>query len=152
MPVAASFLSRYNDSLRPTVGTTPGKLRLIYTAQAAGTASPLLSESVLSDLRIFTGARVVYALTAPRVAGAVAQTQYHDYRVQGEGEGSHFGPPVSAVEVLLKDAPGHKITDLNYTGEIVVRGPAVAGGEAALGVVGTMRVDNCLAYAPGVKN
>ena len=155
MPVAASFLARYNDSLRPAIGTTPGKLRLVYTAEAADTDTPLLKEAVLSDMRIFTGARVIYALAAPRVAGAVAQTQYHDYRVQGDGsDGSsyHFGPPVSATEILLKDTPKHKITDLNYTGEIVVRGPAVSGGEAALGIAGTMRVDNCLAYAPGVKN
>ncbi|RYO74159.1 hypothetical protein DL766_010011 [Monosporascus sp. MC13-8B] len=148
---AASFLARCNDSLRPEIGNTPGKLRLVYVAEAIGTDTPLLSESVLSDLRIFTGARVLYALVAPKVAGALTQTQYHDYRMQGDGAGSHFGPPVSSTEILLKDSPGHKVTDTNYTGEIVVRGPAVAGGEAALGVDGTIRVDNCLAYAPGVK-
>ncbi len=150
MPVA-SFLSRYNDSLRPNTGNTPGKLRLVYVAEAIGTETPLLSESVLSDLRIFTGARVIYALTTAKVAGAVAQTQYHDYRIHADGTGSHFGPPVSSTELLLRDSPKHKITDVSYTGEIVVKGPAVAGGEAALGVDGTMRIDNCLEYAPGAK-
>ncbi|EMR72526.1 putative amp-dependent synthetase ligase protein [Eutypa lata UCREL1] len=150
MPIA-SFLSGYNDNLRPNLGNTPGKLRLVYVGEAIGTETPLLSELVLSDLRIFTGSRVIYALTAPKVAGAVTQTQYHDYRIQDDGTGSHFGPPVSSTEILLKDSPKHKVTDVNYTGEIVVRGPAVAGGEAALGIDGTMRVDNCLAYAPGVK-
>lgn len=152
MPVA-SFLSGYNDSLRPTLGNTPGKLRLVYVAEAVGTETPLLSELVLSDLRIFTGSRVIYGLTAPKVAGVVTQTQYHDYRMHDDGTGSHFGPPVSSTEILLKDSPKHKITDEEYSaGEIVARGPAVAGGETTLGVDGTMRIDNCLAYAPGVKN
>ncbi|KAI0011105.1 hypothetical protein F4779DRAFT_626770 [Xylariaceae sp. FL0662B] len=146
MPVA-SFLASYNDSLRPTVGVAPGKLRLIYVAESAGAGTPLLSEAELSDLRIFTGARIIYALTAPPCAGAVSQTQFHDYRVSGDGSGSHFGPPVSSTEVLLRNSGSHKITDENLTGEIVVRGPAVVGGQAALGVVGTMRVDNVLAYA-----
>ncbi|KAI1635286.1 hypothetical protein F4809DRAFT_614592 [Biscogniauxia mediterranea] len=157
MPVA-SFLASYNDSLRPRIGSsiapaapTPGKLRLIYVADPAGVkgtnAPPRLSEATLSDLRVFTGARVIYALAAARCAGAVSQTQFHDYRVTGDGSGTHFGPPLSCTEVLLRDSGAHKITDDNYTGEIVVRGPAVVGGEAALGVIGTMREDNVLAYA-----
>ncbi|KAI1801654.1 hypothetical protein F4811DRAFT_533418 [Daldinia bambusicola] len=149
MPTA-SFLASYNDSLYPQIGSSPtpkpGKLRILYVAEPAGTDAPRLSELVLSDLRVFTGARVIYALSAPRVAGAVAQTQFHDYRVLGDGSGVHFGPPVSAVEVLFRDADGHKITDESYAGEIVARGPAVAGGEAPLGVVGTVRVDNTIAY------
>ncbi|KAI1103272.1 hypothetical protein F4804DRAFT_235625 [Jackrogersella minutella] len=140
----SSFLASYNDALRPVVGSEPGKLRLLYVADPVAAAAPRLSERDLSDLRAFTRARVVYALAAPRVAGAVAQTQFHDYRVTGEG--AHFGPPVSSVEVLLKDSGAHKITDQSYVGEIVVRGPAVAGGEAALGVVGSLRVDNTLTY------
>ncbi|KAI0380801.1 hypothetical protein F5Y04DRAFT_256735 [Hypomontagnella monticulosa] len=149
MPIA-SFLASYNDSLRPKIGTapttTPGKLRLLYVADPAGAGAPRLSEQTLSNLRIFTGARLVYALAAPRVAGAVAQTQIHDYRISGDGTGAHFGPPVSSDEVLLRDSGNYKITDESYTGEIVVRGPSVAGGEAALGVIGTMRIDNTLAY------
>lgn len=152
---AASFLASYNDSLRPKIGTAgpptpaPGKLRLLYVADPAGAAgAPRLSERTLSDLRVFTGARLVYALSAPKVAGAAAQTQFHDYRVGGDGDGdTHFGPPLSSAEIFLRDSDAHKITDESYTGEIVVRGPAVAGGEAALGIIGTVRVDNTLAYA-----
>ncbi|KAI0169606.1 hypothetical protein GGR52DRAFT_550720 [Hypoxylon sp. FL1284] len=150
MPVA-SFLTSLNDSLRPRIGSapTPGKLRLLYVADPAGAGAPRLSERALSDLRVFTRARVVHALSAPRVAGAAAQTQFHDYRVAGDGRApAHFGPPLSSTEVVLRDTPDARITDdAYYTGEIVVRGPAVAGGEAPLGVVGTMRVDNTLAYA-----
>jgi acyl-CoA synthetase (AMP-forming)/AMP-acid ligase II len=145
MPIA-SFLSSYNDSLRPKIGITPGKLRLLYVADLAGSDTPRLSESVLSDLRIFTGARIIYALAAPKVAGAASQTQFHDYRLHGDGTGSHFGPPLSSTEVLFKDSGKYKVTDTSYTGEIVVRGPAVVGGETALGVFGTMREDNCVAY------
>ncbi|KAI5867253.1 hypothetical protein GGS23DRAFT_592586 [Durotheca rogersii] len=161
----ASFLASYNDSLYPKIGAspfavtpTPGKLRLLFVAHPAGVddGTPRLSEQTLSDLRVFTGARVVYALTAARVAGAVSQTQIHDYRVSGDGTGSHFGPPVSSIEIFLRETPAHRFTgDSYYTGEIVARGPAVArkteadgrGGasEAALGVVGTIRTDNTLA-------
>ncbi|OTA93451.1 hypothetical protein M434DRAFT_73097 [Hypoxylon sp. CO27-5] len=151
---AASFLASYNDSLRPKIGTVPithapapGKLRLLYVAEHAGGDAPRLSEQTLSDLRVFTGARVIYALAAPRVAGAVAQTQFHDYRVSGDGAGVHFGPPVSSVEVVLRDSGDYKNSDERYVGEIVARGPAVAGGEAGLGVIGTVRVDNTITYA-----
>ncbi|KAI2784626.1 hypothetical protein F4815DRAFT_453655 [Daldinia loculata] len=149
---AASLLASYNDSLHPQIGSSPpptpkpGKLRLLYVADPAGTDAPRLSEQTLSDLRVFTGARVIYALSAPRVAGAVSQTQFNDYRVLGDGSSVHFGPPVSAIEVLFRDTESHKITDESYAGEIVARGPAVAGGEAPLGVVGTVRVDNTIAY------
>ncbi|KAI1284735.1 hypothetical protein F5Y07DRAFT_12855 [Xylaria sp. FL0933] len=145
MPLA-SFLASYNDSLYPRLGTKPGKLRLVYVAHLAnGSNSPLLSELTLSDLRIFTRARVIYALSAAPCAGAVAQTQFHDYRVSGDGKGSHFGPPVSSTEILLRDSGSHKITDESYTGEVVVRGPAIVGGEAALGLVATIRDDNTIA-------
>ncbi|KAH8664106.1 hypothetical protein BX600DRAFT_381630 [Xylariales sp. PMI_506] len=145
---AASFLTTLNDSLRPTIGVTPGKLRLLYAAESAGAGTPLLSELTLSDLRVFTGARVVYALTAAQVAGAVAQTQIHDYRVHGNGSESQFGPPVSSVEVILKDSGSRKTSDDGQTieGDIIVRGPAVAGGVASLGVLGKIRKDNTLAY------
>ncbi|KAI1194952.1 hypothetical protein F5X97DRAFT_261501 [Nemania serpens] len=142
---AASFLASYNDSLHPRIGTKPGKLRLIYVAHPANSGTPLLSELTISDLRIFTGARVIYALSAAPCAGAVAQTQFHDYRVSGDGKGSHFGPPVSSTEILLRDSGAHKITDDSYTGEAVVRGPAIVGGEAALGFVATIRDDNTIA-------
>ncbi|KAI1812338.1 hypothetical protein GGS20DRAFT_587630 [Poronia punctata] len=143
---AASFLASYNRSLHPRIGATPGKLRLIYVAHPANKRNtPRLSELTLSDLRIFTGARVMYALSAAQCAGAVAQTQFHDYRVTGDGKGTHFGPPMSSTEILLRNTGSHKITDENYTGEMVVRGPAVVGGDAALGFVATIRDDNTFA-------
>ncbi|KAI0205185.1 hypothetical protein F4808DRAFT_473251 [Astrocystis sublimbata] len=143
---AASFLASYNDTLRPHLGNKPGKLRLVYVGHPVNSSSaPLLSELTLSDLRVLTGARVIYALTAAACAGAVAQTQFHDYRVSGNGKGSHFGPPVSSTEILMRDSGSHKITDENYTGGVVVRGPAIVGGEAALGLVATIRDDNTIA-------
>ncbi|KAL3423032.1 Long chain acyl-CoA synthetase 7, peroxisomal 1 [Phlyctema vagabunda] len=146
MPVA-SFLSRMYDSLRPVIGTTPGKLRLIYVSDQAGAESTPLSGRILSDLRIYTGARVIYALTASKVAGAVSQTGMYDYRITDPTEKySHFGAPLSSVEVFFKDTKDHKTTDESAAGEIVARGPAVVGGEAALGVSGRLLSDHTLAY------
>jgi hypothetical protein len=81
------------------------KLRLILTAERAGADMPRLSCAVLTDLRAFTGARIMYALTAPKVAGAVAQTGFYDYRVfEGEKDGGyHFGPPLTSTEIVLRD-------------------------------------------------
>ncbi|KAK3953046.1 hypothetical protein QBC32DRAFT_339914 [Pseudoneurospora amorphoporcata] len=145
MPTA-SFLSSYYDSLRPSIGTKPGKLRLILTAERVGSDTPRLSSQVLSDLRAYTGARIIYALTAAKVAGAVTQTLFYDYRVF-EDKCSHFGPPLSSTEVFFKDMGEYKTTDGVSRGEIVVKGPSVSGGETALGVAGYMRDDNTLAYA-----
>ncbi|OBT67465.1 hypothetical protein VE03_03062 [Pseudogymnoascus sp. 23342-1-I1] len=147
MPVASVF-SRLNDGLKPAIGTTPGKLRLVFVSERAGGNSPPLSALALNDLRIFTGARVVYALTAPKVAGAVTQTSFYDYRVDPKepGQYSHFGAPVSSVEVFLKDTKHRKVTDEEIQGEVVARGPAVVGGEASLGIVGRINEDNTLAY------
>jgi hypothetical protein len=50
-------------------------------------------------MRIFTGARVLYALTAAKVAGALFQTHAYDYR--RDSGPSHFGPPLSSVEIKL---------------------------------------------------
>ncbi|KAK3684761.1 hypothetical protein B0T22DRAFT_481793 [Podospora appendiculata] len=144
MPVA-SLLTRYYDRLRPALGGTPGKLRLVFTAERVGAASPPLSSAVLSDLRVYTGARIIYALTAAKVAGAAAQTGFYDYRVFDDAH-SHFGAPLTNTEILLKDTAEHKTTDSLSKGEIIVRGPSVAGNEAALGVVGVIRDDNTLAY------
>ncbi|KAG9928675.1 acetyl-CoA synthetase-like protein, partial [Aureobasidium melanogenum] len=56
------------------IGTSPGKLRLIFASERAGTGATTLSSAALRDLRIITRSRICYALTAPSVAGAVAQT------------------------------------------------------------------------------
>ena len=117
---AASAISRFGDSLRPVIGTTPGKLRLVFVAERAGAGTPPLSSAVLSDLRVFLGARVVYALAAAKVAGAVTQTGFYDYRVQkcAPVKPSHFGPPLSSTEILLRDTKELKMTDEKYQGEV----------------------------------
>ncbi|KAL0943954.1 amp-dependent synthetase ligase [Colletotrichum truncatum] len=145
MPVA-SAAAKFNSASRPAIGTTPGKLRLVYVADRAGADSPPLSSRVLSDLRVFLGARIIYALTAPKVAGAVAQTGFYDYRVQDDAQ-SHFGPPVTSTEILLRDTEKNKNADQDYQGEIFVRGPSVAGSETSIKVAGRIRDDNTLAYA-----
>jgi len=101
---------------------------------------------MLSDLRIYLGARIVYALTSAKVAGAVTQTGIYDYRVDsGNLKYSHFGVPVTSVEIYCKDTTDHKTTDESSAGEIVACGPAVVGGEAALGIVGRIQEDHTLA-------
>jgi hypothetical protein len=116
---AASFLTRLNDGLRPAIGTQPGKLRLLYIAERAGAGTPPLSSAVLSDLRVLTGARIIYALTAPKVAGAVTQTGVYDYRVFDD-QCCHFGAPLTSTEVLLRDTKDHKTTDTETRGEVCV--------------------------------
>ncbi|KAK4031600.1 hypothetical protein C8A01DRAFT_41951 [Parachaetomium inaequale] len=132
----------------PVANPAGGKLRLILTAERAGAGTPRLSSAALADLRAFTGARIMYALTAAKVAGAATQTGFYDYRVvEGEqGGGCHFGPPLTSTEILLKDMGAWKTGEEGSRGEIIVRGPCVAGNEAALGVAGMMRDDNTLAY------
>jgi hypothetical protein len=158
-----TLLTRINAPKRATLGTTPGKLRLLFVSERAGLNTPPLSSEDLSDLRIYTKARVVYALTAARVAGAVAQTNIYDYRrgATPSNKHSHFGVPLSCLEIKLKDSGPHKTTDEQNAGEVVVTGASVAGGETALGVngmfytssprsvltiPGTFRDDHTLAY------
>jgi hypothetical protein len=118
MPVATAF-SRMYDSLRPIIGTTPGKLRLIYVAEQAGVDTTPLSAETLSDLRIYTGARIIYALTSSKVAGAVTQTGLYDYRVDDASDKySHFGVPVTSCEIFFKDTAEHKTTDSVSAGEV----------------------------------
>ncbi|KAF4967454.1 hypothetical protein FZEAL_10529 [Fusarium zealandicum] len=142
----SNFLSAFSSGASPAIGTTPGKLRLVYAAERAGSETPLLPSNVLSDLRVFTGARVVYALTAAKVAGAISQTAFYDYRLCDDVK-SHFGSPLTSVEVFLKDAGVHKTTEDKIEGDIVVRGPCVAGGETNVGIPARIRHDNTLAYA-----
>jgi hypothetical protein len=62
----------------------------------------------------------VYALTAARVAGAVAQTNVFDYRKDGgaRNKHSHFGVPMSSLEIKLVDTGFHKTTDDTPKGEV----------------------------------
>lgn len=137
-----NLLTKLNAPTRATIGTTPGKLRLVFVSERAGLNTPPLSSEDLSDLRIYTKARVVYALTAAKVAGAVAQTNIYDYRggVTPSNKHSHFGAPISCVEIKLKDTPQHKTTDEQSIGELVVTGSSVAGGEVSLGINGTSQI------------
>ena len=157
---SGSFLSRlqhyfHTRSLAAGVMPTAGKItgraspRLIYTSAKAGMDLVPLSSKELSDLRLFTGARIIYALTANGVAGAVAQTNMLDYRqTETPSKKSHFGPPLSCVEIKLVETPGYNISDHGEpVGDIVVAGPAVVGGETELGVIGSMGNDNTLALA-----
>jgi hypothetical protein len=117
---ADSILTTLNAPHRAAIGTTPGKLRLLFISERAGVESPPLSSDDLSDLRIFTGARMIYALTQAHVAGAIAQTSIYDYRRSGgsKNKHSHFGVPLSSVEIKLVDTTEHKTTDEATMGEV----------------------------------
>ncbi|THW12044.1 acetyl-CoA synthetase-like protein [Aureobasidium pullulans] len=128
------------------IGTAPGKLRLILASERAGTEAEPLSSAALRDLRIVTRSRICYALTAPSVAGAVAQSNIYDYRHSDRPGHSHFGAPLSSVEIKLVDKDDTKVDGSTPSGEIVVSGPAVAGGESNLGVRGIFREDCTLGY------
>lgn len=117
IPAATSFASRFFDSVRPAVGKTPGKLRLLYVAERAAAGTPALSATVLSNLRIFTGARVIYALAGAKVAGAAAQTAFYDYRV-APGKYAPFGSPLSSTEYLVRSKGSHQVTDDKNEGEV----------------------------------
>jgi hypothetical protein len=111
MPVAGVFTHLF-DYMRPSIGEEPGKLRLLYVAERCGADCPPLESGDLSDLRAFTGARVIYALTAAKVAGAVTQTLMYDYRrEETKGKHGHFGVPLSCVEVKVVDTETHKNTE-----------------------------------------
>ena len=129
------------------MGSPPGRLRLILASErVAGGSSPLTS-TMLSDLRIFTRARICYALTTAKVAGAVAQSNLYDYRRDDRPGHSHFGVPLSSVEIKLVSSKDDEVDGNTPKGEIVALGPAVAGGQGKLGVRGTFRDDCTLAYA-----
>lgn len=144
-----SLLSSVFPAPSVTLGTTPGKLRLLYLYERSNAESPPLSSQELAELRIFTGARIIYALTTPKVAGTVTQTGIFDYRVGGgRGEGqikAHFGAPVSAVEIKVVDSEGYQTVEGERPqGEVVAKGPAVLGGSANLGVIGCFAEDGTL--------
>lgn len=134
--------------LAPKSGSTePGKLRLILTSDRLGAGSPPLTSTMLSDLRIFTKSRIIYALTASRVAGAIAQTNVFDYRRTDGTEPSHFGVPLGSVEIKFLHTDEKALSSPEPTGKLVVSGPAVVGGEVKLNVQMKMRQDGCVVYA-----
>jgi hypothetical protein len=87
-------------NIGPTAELSLSKLRLLAISYPVdGSPEDLLSSELLTDLRIFTGARIVYSLTAPGVAGGIAQTHLFDYRRHAGP--AHFGAPLSSVEIVL---------------------------------------------------
>ncbi|GFF51432.1 putative uncharacterized protein YHR045W [Aspergillus udagawae] len=126
-------------SIGPTAELSLEKLRLLCVSHRAD-ANPAarLTSAQLADLKIFLGARVVYALTGAGVAGAVSQTNVFDYR-RSPGP-SHFGAPLSSVELHLTG-----VSDGNpLEGQITVSGPAVVSGKTNLSSRGRIREDNTL--------
>ena len=117
--------------------------RLIYTYEKAGSSTLRLDPEDLFKLRIYSGARTVYAFTDAQVAGAVCQTNPLDYQTAI----SDFGPPLSSVEIKLRDAPGGENSDEKALGELVVCGPAVVGGEKVVNQIMTVTDRYTLAYA-----
>lgn len=122
--------------------------RLIYISNRAGIDLSPLEPKELVDLRILTGARIVYALTHASVAGAIAQTNIFDYRNhQNEfSRHAHFGPPLSCVEIKLAET-SRKSENETPLGEPVVSGPAVVRGETRLPQLMTFTDSNTLCYA-----
>ena len=100
------------------IGTSPGKLRLILASERVGTEAETLSSAALRDLRIITRSRICYALTASSVAGAVAQTNIYDYRHVDRPGHSHFGAPLSSVEVKLVDKDDCKVDGITPSGQV----------------------------------
>ena len=84
----------------------------------------------------------MYAFPDSQVAGAVCQTNMLDY----QDSVADFGPPLSSVEIRLRDAPEGKNSDEKALGELVVGGPAVVGGEKVVNQIMTMTERNTLAY------
>jgi hypothetical protein len=119
LPINGGALSALTSASKAAIGSSPDSLRLLFITEKSGTSNPPVSSQELNDLRLFTGARIVYALTAPSVAGAVAQTNMFDYRVDSaSSKCSHFGAPVSSVEIKLMDRGSHKTTDETPKGEV----------------------------------
>ncbi|CAG7944184.1 unnamed protein product [Penicillium salamii] len=114
----------------PTAELSLDDLRLLCISHRIdGDPSARLTSEQLTELRIFTGARVVYALTGPGVAGAITQTNAFDYRTLTGP--SHFGAPLSSTQYTLINVPEGS-PDGAEEGQLTVSGPAVVGGSTTL--------------------
>ncbi|EKV12131.1 hypothetical protein PDIG_33660 [Penicillium digitatum PHI26] len=131
--------------ISPTSELSLDELRLLCISHRIdGNPAAHLTSEQLTELRIFTGARVVYALTGPGVAGAIAQTNAFDYRcLTGL---SHFGAPLSSTEITLTDVPEDSPDGLEE-GKLTVSGPAVVGGTTALSGRARISKENTLELA-----
>lgn len=147
MPTDTFLFKLLAPSTSNSSGGQPGQLRLILTAERLGTGTPPLSSAMLSDLRIFTRARICYALTAAKVAGAIAQSNLFDYRIESGAGHGHFGGVLSSVEVKLISSKDHELNGSEPTGSLSIEGPAVSGGLFKPGVQAKVREDGCLQLA-----
>lgn len=120
MPHAASSIAtRLSTPVSATLGSASGKLRLLYVLDRTGAEAPPTSSARLTDLRAFTGARVVHALTSARVAGPVAQTHFFDYRSEEDKtEPGHFGVPPACLELFVRDKGEFTTSDDSAQGEV----------------------------------
>ena len=111
--IRQSFQARTlaSGTMPKTTGGMTRSLRLIYVSERADADSMPLNSRQLFDLQLWTGARIVYALTAAKVAGAVAQTNVYDYRRSVSDIYSHFGPPLGCLEVKLVGNKDREISD-----------------------------------------
>lgn len=101
----------------PTAELSLDNLRLLCISHRIDADSSVrLTSEQLTDLRVFTGARIVYALTGPGVAGAITQTNAFDYR-RLDGP-SHFGPPVSSTEITLTGINEATASDGQLEGQV----------------------------------
>lgn len=134
----------------PKATSMPRAPRLILSYTSSAANSLTLTSAQLFDLRVFTGAHIAYAFTDDAVAGAITQTNLYDYRrSMADGDhASHFGPPLSCVEIKMVDTPDKKVTDDNDSaGWLVVEGPAVANGKTTVRRAMMMTENNTLSYA-----
>lgn len=125
--------------------STASSPRLIYTYDSSTASTVPLTPTELFNLRLFTGARIVHAFTDPRVAGAVSQTNALDYGKRN-GDNGHFGPPLSCIEMRMKDTGNRKSEGAKALGQLIISGPAVVGGEVLCDQVMGMTDENTLAY------
>lgn len=147
--LAARSLS---SGIMPKPSSIPPKPRLIYISNRLGgpADAPPLEPYELFELRILTGARIIYALTEPSIAGAIAQTNLLDYRNHANelSRHAHFGPPLSSVEVKLIEVHARKADEEDVTpwGHVDVSGPAVIGGHSRIPISMTFTDSGTLAY------
>ena len=118
--------------------------RLIYTYASTAPSAAELTPQEMHNLRLFTGARIVYAFCDARVAGAVCQTNILDYTKTAKH--ANFGPPLSCLEIKTKDTGDSKSEGSRALGQLVVRGPAAIGGSVTCDQVMAITEEGCLAF------
>jgi hypothetical protein len=111
-----NFFSRLAQ-VGPTAELSLENLRLLCISHRVDAAASVrLTSEQLTDLRIYMGARIVYALTGPGIAGAISQTNVFDYRdLNGP---SHFGAPLSSTEITLTGVSENQTSEENPEGQV----------------------------------